>query len=82
MVNETKLRGSEITVSTTANTVGNSSCVRIYAPTAAVITVKDANTSTIGTMTMPAGWVEVVYKATTDTISANVNVQCTPLAIR
>lgn len=66
----------------TANTVHNSTLVRVYAPTEALVTYSDANDSTIGTLTIPAGFVEIMEKLRTDKLSANTTVWATPLAYK
>lgn len=76
-----KVTGSEISV-TTANTVSGSNLVRAYAVANTLVTVALANTTTIGTFTMPAGSVELIVKDYTDTISANAALLCAPVAWR
>ena len=76
--------GSEISV-TAANTVANSTFVRIYAPNTTLITVTHASSggndpAITGNFTMPAGAVEYVKKMAADTITANVAVNCCPVA--
>ena len=78
-----KLKGSQFTANSTANTVSGASLVRVYATANSVVTV--ANTGgTIGTFTIPAGFVEVLAKEPTDTIacSPDDSLLCTPLAYR
>lgn len=78
-----KLRGVQVTANTTATTLSDASLVRVYAVANSVVTV--ANTGgTIGTFTIPAGFVEIVAKEPTDTIacSPNDSLMCTPLAYR
>jgi phage gp45-like len=76
-----KMIGQQISV-TTANTVYNSSLVRVYAPNVTLVTTTDANNTVIGSMTMAAGGVETLVKNYTDTITANLALLCTPLAWR
>lgn len=71
----TKIKSSEISV-TTANTVFESKNVRVFAANSALVTVRDSSNNVIGTMTYPAGTIEVIEKSPTDTISANVAVLC------
>ncbi len=78
MAESVKLLASEIAL-TTANTVSKASLVRVYAASAAVITVANT-TGTIGTCTMPAGGVEYFVKQPTDTIAANLSVQAVSVA--
>jgi hypothetical protein len=78
-----KLRGQQVTANTTATTLSDASLVRVYAAANSVVTV--ANTGgTIGTFTIPAGFVEIVAKEPTDTIacSPDDSLLCTPLAYR
>lgn len=75
-----RVKGSAISV-TTANTVSDSTLVRIHATNAATITV--ANTGgTIGTFDMSQGQVETLEKASSDTIASNAAVSCTPVAYK
>jgi hypothetical protein len=75
-----KLIGTQVSV-TTANTVSNANLVRAYAAGVTLVTV--ANTGgTIGTMTMPAGSIEIIAKDYADTLTANAALLCTPLAWR
>lgn len=76
-----KLVGNQVSV-TTATTVNGAGLVRAYAPADVLVTVSDANSAVLGTMTMPAGAYEIITKNYTDTISANVALLCTPLAWR
>ena len=75
-----KVKGESANV-TSADTVSDSKLVRIYASANTLITVEDpvANT-TLGTFIMPGGTVEYVEKETTDTISANASISCTPVS--
>lgn len=76
-----KLAGPEVSV-TTANTVGDCVLFRVFSPTDALITVRDANTAVIGSMTQPAGFVEIMEKRKTDTVEANTTIKCTPVAYK
>lgn len=79
-----KLVGQEVSV-TTASTVNSSTLFRIYTPSggsAALITVKDSGGNTIGSMTQPAGFVEIMEKRATDTVEANTAIKCTPVAYK
>jgi hypothetical protein len=76
-----KPTGQQVDIAT-ASTVHNSTLVRIYAPTEALVTYSDANDSTIGTLTIPAGFVEIMEKLRTDKLSANTTVWATPLAYK
>lgn len=78
-----KLVGPEVSV-TTANTVNGSILFRVYTPTGgdALITVKDSGGTTIGSMTQPAGFVEIMEKRATDTVEANTAIKCTPVAYK
>lgn len=76
-----KLLAAEFTV-TTANNLGNAQLFRIHAPSASVVTVKDAGGTTLGSMSMPAGAIETMAKGATDTVEATAAVRCTPVAYR
>lgn len=76
-----KVKGSQITANGTANTISGASLVRVYATANSVVTV--ANTGgTIGTLTIPGGFVEIISKDPTDTIacSPDDSLLCTPIA--
>lgn len=75
----TKVLDSEISVST-ANTVYDSKLVRVYATANSILTITDSEANTVGTLTIPAGRVEFVEKATTDTIASNNAVLCVPVS--
>jgi hypothetical protein len=77
-----KLTKPEISV-TTANTIYDCVLFRIYNPAGgsdALITVKTAEGTTIGSMTQPAGFVEIMNKNATDTVESNTAVLCSPVA--
>jgi hypothetical protein len=78
-----KLTGPEVSV-TTANTVNSTVLFRVYTPSGgdALITIKDSGGTTIGSMTQPAGFVEIIEKRATDTVSANTTIKCTPVAYK
>lgn len=78
-----KLTGEEITVSG-PDTVSNAVLFRVYTPTGgdSLITVRDSANNVIGTMTQPAGMVEIMEKRATDTIEANTAIKCTPVAYK
>ena len=68
-----KATGNEITLSTTGNTVGNATCVRIYNANGSndsVISNDTANTS----FTLPSGAITFVQKTATDELSVDVDV--------
>jgi len=71
-----KLVGPEVSV-TTANTVNGAILFRVYTPTGgdSLITIKDSGGTTIGSMTQPAGFVEIMEKRATDTVSANTAIK-------
>lgn len=80
MVDFIKVKGQEIDLST-ANTVNNSSLVRVFAVGATVLTF--ANTSgTYGTFSMAAGSDEVFIKEPTDTVASSSTVKCVPVAYK
>lgn len=78
-----KLAGQEVSV-TTANNINNAVLFRVFTPSGsdALITVRDAQNNIIGSMTQPAGFVEVMEKRPTDTVSANTTIKCTPIAYK
>lgn len=80
MVDFVKVKGQEINV-TTANTVGDAVLVRVYAPSATVLTFANT-TGTYGTYSMGAGADEVFIKETTDTIAASVSAKCVAIAYK
>jgi hypothetical protein len=66
-----KVLGDEVDI-TSANTVSDARLVRVYATNVATITV-----GSVGSFTMPAGSVQYVEKASTDTLTAsNTAVAC------
>ncbi len=73
-----KVKGNAINV-TTANTVSDSSVVRIFATNAATITLAG---DTVGTFNMAINTVEIVEKQPSDTIAASAAVSCTPVSFR
>lgn len=77
-----KVTKQEISV-TTANTVYDSALFRFYTPAGgsdALITVRSANGDVIGSLTQPAGFVEVMNKNPTDTVESNTAILCSPVA--
>lgn len=66
----------------TANAVYNCSLFRIYSPNISVITIRNSAGVIVGSMTMPDGFVETMYKTSTDTIEATETVFCTPIAYK
>jgi hypothetical protein len=79
-----KLTAPEVSV-TTPNTVNDCVLFRIYTPSGgadAVITVKDSANTVIGSMTQPAGFVEIMEKRPSDTVESTVAIKCTPVAYK
>jgi len=76
-----KLTGSKVDIST-ASDVNGAVLVRVYAPTEAEVSRLDSSNTVIGSMVMPAGFVEVMEKLKTDKLSANATVWATPLAYK
>lgn len=77
-----KVNKPEISV-TTANTVYGAALLRFYTPSSgsdALITVRSANGDVIGSLTQPAGFVEILNKNPFDTVESNTAVLCTPVA--
>jgi hypothetical protein len=79
-----KLTGEEVSVSSTPDTVNDAVLFRIFTPTggAAFIIVRDSANNIIGSMSQPAGFVEIMEKRATDTVEANTAVKCTPVAYK
>ena len=76
-----KLVGTQVDIAT-PSTVNDAVLVRVYAPADALVTRSDSANNVIGTMTIPAGFVEIMEKIKTDTLSANTAVFATPLAYK
>jgi len=80
MADYIKVKSTEISF-TAANTVSTANVVRVYAPSASVLTF--ANTGgTIGTYSMGAGTEQFFVKERTDTIAATVAVYCVAVAYK
>lgn len=81
MPNTTKILSSEISLST-ANTVDSATVVRIYNNSGGevLLTRKDSDTNTIGTMTLANSAVEFLVKDASDTITSNTAVRATSVA--
>jgi len=79
-----KLTGEEVTVSSTPDSVSDAVLFRIYTPTGsdALITVRNSANTVIGSMTQPAGFVEIMEKRSSDTVEANTAIKCTPVAYK
>lgn len=78
-----KLNSPEVTVDSTPVTISNSVIFRVYAPSTAKITIWQGSTNVEqGSMTIPGGFVEIITKGTTDTVSAVPSVLCTPVSWR
>jgi len=75
-MNIIKIKGATVAV-TAANTVGDSALVRIYASATTVVTHTG-----VGSITMPADSVLLLEKGATDTLSADVEILCTPVAYK
>ena len=78
-----KVRGDAVSF-TAANTVNDSTIVRVFAEASSIVTIESANTelSYSGSFTIPAGGVEIVEKQPLDTIAGTTTLNCTPVAIR
>jgi len=76
MTDAVRLSTTEITF-TAANTVYNSTLVRVFAPALSLVTVRNAATTVLGTMTIPANGVEYIKKQPTDTIGGSTTLNCT-----
>lgn len=73
-----KVLGSSVSF-TTANTVGDSTLVRLYAANASNVTISGAVN---GGFTMGAGTSEIIEKEATDTITGSTTLIATPIAYR
>jgi hypothetical protein len=67
---------------TSANTVANSNLVRIHTTAITTVTVADSEGATKGTISIPANYVEIIEKATSDTIACSTAANCTPVAYK
>ena len=76
-----KLKGSQVTANGVGNNISTASLVRVYAVANSVVTVANT-TGTIGTLTIPGGFVEIISKDPADTIacSPDDSLLCTPIA--
>ena len=72
-----KPKAAEIALST-ANTVDDASCVRIYNDSGADVLI--TNTSTSGTFTLPNGAITFVQKLPSDTLTAGSAVKAVSVA--
>jgi hypothetical protein len=73
--------GSLISV-TSANTVANSNLVRIHTTNITTVTIADSNANVLGTISIPANFVEIIEKHATDTIACSASANCTPVAYK
>ena len=76
-----KVKGSAVDV-TTASNVSSATLVRCFAASAATVTIANSATDTLGTFKMPAGSVEIIEKAATDTIASTATLSCTPVSYK
>lgn len=76
-----KPTGEQVNIST-PSTVHDTTLLRIYAPTEALVTYSNSSDEVIGTMIIPAGFVEIMEKLRSDKLSANTTVWATPLAYK
>lgn len=78
----TKLLGPEIDIGTTANTIANSTLVRVVNGNApGTLTVQFTNGAVYGTMTMPANCIEIVQKKPTHMV-IGTGMKATPIAYK
>ncbi len=66
---------------TTATTLNNTKYFRAFAAAQAKVTIRAAGVE-VGSMTMPAGMVEILEKNADETIESTSALLCTPLAYR
>lgn len=71
----------QIIAVTSANTVANTSLVRIHASSETTVTIARGDV-TIGSFSMPANSVEIVEKGSTDTVACTASANCTPVAYK
>lgn len=76
-----KLKGEQLNFST-ANTVNDSVLVRLHASASTLITITDSEDDVVGSFTMPANTVDFIEKSASDTITANVAIDATPVSYR
>jgi hypothetical protein len=79
MAEMVKIIGTEIALST-ANTVGGASVVRVYNNTAGAVLVTRANSGTLGTVTLAAGEIIYLQKASAETLASNAAVRAVSVA--
>jgi hypothetical protein len=79
-----KLTGEQVSVSATPDDLNGAVLFRVFTPTGgdALITIRDSGNTVIGSMTQPAGFVEIIEKRQTDTVEANTSIRCTPVAYK
>lgn len=83
MVEVIKLSKPEFEIGPTANTIGNATLFRAYAPTTSKLAVLDETLTEIGSITIPAGNVEVIEKRRTDFVTATSGILlCSPIAYK
>jgi hypothetical protein len=75
-----KLTKEEVEVSSTPDTIHDCTLFRVHSPALSKITITDADDVVIGSMTMPAGFVEIMNKRFTDKVSATAPILCSPVA--
>lgn len=73
-----KVLGNSVSF-TTANTVSDSTLVRLYAAAASNVTISG---TVNGGFTMGAGTSEIIEKAATDTVTGSTTLIATPIAYR
>ena len=77
----TKIAGANVTdINSTASDVNAARLVRAYATAITVITQTTSAGGAIGNITVPANTVTFIAKASTDKLSSDVAVICTPAA--
>jgi hypothetical protein len=77
-----KLTKPEVEISTAIDTVHDSVLFRVFAPDTSKVTISDSANTVIGSMTIPAGFVEIIEKRPSDRVSAVPPVLCTPVAYK
>lgn len=67
---------------TTANTVSNSSLVRVFATSTTKVTLRNSSNVVLSSITVIGGEVIVLSKTPTDTLTSALPVLCVPIAFR
>ena len=77
-----KILNTELEIGATANTVHNSTLIRLFSNITSKVTISNEEDVVIGSFTIYSGNVEIVEKKSSDKISASPSVLCVPIAFR